>query len=303
MQLLLGNLNDPICRAILASLEARGEEARMMTYPMSQPLRLAWRLDTATSVSRLILEDGTSLLYNEIEGVLVRRPECRIRTASSSNNLAYDDREANAALLAWLWSLDCPVINRYPAALWHIAYPPLLFWQSRLTRCGLRALPSLISNVEQEARDFGAGLNDEILYAPLTASSRYRLGGCNEWKKLNAMQRIAPVHLTQACAASHIACVVGHRVIWEGARPTDAEGLERALTHFSAVAGLDFVEIEMALTHDGMSVTAVNPDSDLKGFGEAAQREIVLALIQLLTAEVGSLHAKRYAQSERRIDR
>src|SRR5271165_979410 len=303
MYLLLGDLNDPICKAIPAFLEVKGGELRMMAYPISHPLRLSLRLDAASSVSWLISEDGMPLLDTKIEGVLVRRPQCRSHAALSSDDPDSADRETNAALLAWLWSLDCPVINRFPAVLWHIPQPPLLFWQSRLTHCGLRALPSLISNVEQGAREFGAALGEETLYAPLTASSRYRLGCSDQWKKLAVMQRFAPVHLTQGYVASHFACVVGLHVIWESAPPANADRLEKALTHFSAVAGLDFVEIEIALTDLGVRIAAVNPDSDLESFGEVARRKIVLALIQLLTGEVSSHHASRYAKSKRETKR
>src|ERR1700737_3099354 len=168
MYLLLGDLQDPFCQTIRASLKVMGYEARIVANPLMQPLRFAWRLNTLSSASQLMWEDGTRLLDAEIEGVLVSIPGGIARDGWNPDDLAYVQRETHAALLAWLWSLNCPVVNRYPAALWHRPDVPLLFWQPLLGQCGLRALDSLVSNVEQEIRAFGAVFGDEAIYAPLT---------------------------------------------------------------------------------------------------------------------------------------
>ena len=270
------------------SLEARGYEARIIANPMAQPLRFAWRLATHSSASQLIWEDGTHLLDSDIAGVLVRGSGSVTPDGWNQDDLAYVQKETHAALLAWLWSLDCPVINRYPAALWHWPDAPLLFWQPWLKQCGLRLLDSLVSNVEQETRAFGAGLGDDAVYAPLTAEARYRLGCDDHWDKLAAMQRHAPVHLTQAPVAPHSACVVGPRVLWEGTPPTNLDTLEPALARFSTVAGLAFVEITITTLGDGPRVAEVNPYPRVEHFGQSAQREIVASLVQLLTEEFGS---------------
>jgi hypothetical protein len=199
------------------------------------------------------------------------------------DDLAYVQRETRAALLAWLWSLNCPVVNRYPAALWHCPDVPLLFWQPWLGQCGLRALDSLVSNVEQEILAFGAVFGNEAVYAPLTAEARYRLDNDDQWDKLAAMQRLGPIYLTQASAALHFACVVGPRVVWEGTPPPNVDRLEPALTRFSAMAGLAFVEITTTFVGDSPRVTAINPYPRIEHFGQSARHEIVTGLVQLLT--------------------
>lgn len=284
MYLLLGELHDPVCGAVLLSLESRGHSVSNIGNPMCRPMRLAWQFDTLNSASQLTWEDGTHLSHEEIEGVLVRRPGCVPSDGWNSADLGYVQMETHAALLAWLWSLECPVVNRYPAFLWYRRHTPLLFWQLWLERCGLRTLPALISNVEQEARAFGAVLGNQTVYAPLTAAARYRLGCDNDWNKLAIMQTLGPVHLTLTSMDLRLACVVGSRVVWDGNTPPDAEVLEPAFTHFSALVGLTFVEIFTSSAVDGTRVAAVNPYPCLEDFGQAAQHEIVAELVRLLTA-------------------
>src|ERR1700751_4676478 len=197
MYLLLGDLQDPLCQAVRASLEVRGYEARIVANLLAQPLRFAWRLNTLSSSSQLMWEDGTRVFDIEIAGVLVRRSGWIPRDGWNPDDLAYVQAETQAALLAWLWSLDCPVVNRYPSALWHLTDAPPLFWQPLLERCGLRALDSLVSNVAQEIHAFRTGFGDEAVYAPLTTEARYRLDSDDQWDKLAAMQRLGPIHLTQ----------------------------------------------------------------------------------------------------------
>lgn len=294
MFLLLSDPRDPLCQAVRASLDAAGYEARIVANPLAQPMRFAWRLNALSSASQLIWEDGTRLFDAELAGVMVRSTGWIAGDGWNPNDLAYVRSETHAALLAWLWSLDCPVINRYSPLLWHRPDAPLLFWQPWLGQCGLRALDSLVSNVEQEIHAFGAAFGGEAVYAPLTAEARYGLDSDDQWDKLAAMQRLGPIHLTQASAALHSACVVGSGVVWEGTPPTDADRLGPALTRFSTVAGLTFVEITIASAGDGSRVAAVNPYPRVEHFGQSAQREIVAGLIQLLTGEFGAVQIGAY---------
>jgi hypothetical protein len=287
MYLLLGDLQDPLCERTRTALEVKGYQARIVTNPMAQPLRFAWRLDDLSSASQLIWADGTRLFDSEIAGVLVRSPGWIASDGWKPEDLAYVQMETRAALLAWLWSLHCPVVNRYPAALWYYLDAPTLFWRPWLEQCELRAPHELISNVEQETRAFGASLSDDAVYAPLTAEGYYLLNTGDRWDKLAAMLRHAPVHLTQASIAQHTACVVGPRVVWEGGPPFDADTLEPALARLAAVAGLAFLEIVITLTNDCVDVAAVYPYPRFERFGLAAQREIVSGLARLLTGDFG----------------
>jgi len=284
MYLLLGDLDSPICTAILRLLEGKGYNARIIANPLVSPFRFALRLDTSNSASWLTCDDGTHLSDREIEGVLVCEPQQIPTDRWEAADLPYVERENRAALLAWLWSLDCPVINRYPAALWFHPDTPLLFWQVQLQQCGLHALPSLISNAEQETHDFVESLGTETVYAPLTApASRYPLQGSFDRYQLAAIQRHMPVHLTQAPTALQLACVVGSPVVWDGPTPRGADELELAFTRLSALARLPFLEFALTPVADGMRVAAVNAFPRIENFGPNAQHGIATAVVQLLT--------------------
>ena len=300
MYLLLGDPRDSLCEAVHASLVVGGYEARIVANPLAEPLRFAWRLGTLTSTSLLTWEDGTRVLDTEITGVLVRSPGGIVADGWDPDDLAYIQTETHAALLAWIWSLDCPVINRYPAALWHRPDMPLLFWQPKLAQSGLRALHSLVSNVEREARAFGSVPGEETVYAPLTAEARYRLASDDHWSELAAMLCFGPVHLMQVSMAPHSACVVGPQVVWEGTPPADSDRLEPALTRFAALAGLIFVEITIASTADGIRIAAVDPYPRIEHFGCFARNEIVAGLVRQLTGEFGSRQIRTHDPTARR---
>jgi hypothetical protein len=282
MYLILGDAKSTICTGLLDLLNVQGHNARIIENPLLSPFCFALRLDTFTSASWLTWEDGSHLSNKEIEGVLVCRPKRIPSEGWEPAELSYAEQENRAALLAWLWSLECPVVNRYPAALWYQPDLPLLFWQAQLELSGLSTLPSLITNVEQEADDFIAGLGAETVFAPLTAEVRYPLGDGFDRRRLGAIQSQMPVHLTQAAGKRNLACLVGSRVIWDHA-PRDADILESSFNRFSALAGLNFIEFAVARTADGTRMAAVSAFPRIENFASTTQYQILLALIQLLT--------------------
>ena len=189
-------------------------------------------------------------------------------TGWQPDDLAYMQLETQAALLAWLWSLACPVVNRYPSAVWYHAQLPLLFWQRPLRLCGLPVLETLVTNVEQEARLFGRRLAQEgvpgAVYGPLTSAVRYLVSGDDDWSSLTAMQSYTPVCLAYPHGAARSVCVVGEQVVWEGEPSPEMALLEPALRRFATAAGLAFVELALASTSQGICVIAVEPHPSLR---------------------------------------
>jgi len=285
MYLLLGDLNDLACSGVFALLESRGLKARRIGDPTLAPFMFAWRFDNLDSSSQLVCEDGTQLSDREIDGVLVTKPEKLTAADWNPNDLAYAQAETDAALLAWLWSLNCPVINRYPAALWFYSDLPLLSWYPMLARHGLLGLTSLITNVESEAKDFGLLLGNRMLYAPLSSESRYPIDSDDVWRKVAGILRVAPVHLTEDSLPRFAACVVGSRVVWNKIPPPEARIMESRFIHFSAAAGLAFCEIDLACTPAGVQVTNVKACPRLEHFGPPARHEIIAGLVEMLTGD------------------
>jgi hypothetical protein len=291
VHLLLGYPGDPCCAGVRDALEARDHPARIVANPLAHPSRFAWRLDNERSAGGLVWGEEPPVLDEHITGVLVRSTGWIDPTGWRPDDLAYVQAETQAALLGWLWSLACPVINRYPPAMWYRVTAPLLSWQPLLRRCGLPTVETLITNAEEEARAFGQRLAREgvpgTVYGPLTSEARYLVSGDEEWSGLAAMQGFAPVCLTPPHGETRSVCVVGERVIWEGEPSSEVAMLEPALRRFARTAGLDFVELALAPTSNGVCTVAVEPYPRFERFGEAARQQIVEGIARLLTAEAG----------------
>jgi hypothetical protein len=288
MYLLLGDSDDLVCVSILASLERNGCGARIIANPTLSPSLFGWRFDTQNSSSWIAFEDGTQLSDKEIEGVLVRNFRRIAARRWEPQDRDYAQTEMYAALFGWLWSLDCPVVNRYPPPLWIRSDLPLIFWYRLLAQCGLRGRSSLISNVKQEIDDFGKFLGDQPVYAPLTDELRYPVDSEDVWRKIAGIRRVSPVHLTQGAPSLCVACVVGSRVVWNQTVPRAAEILEPSLIRFSAAAGIAFCEIGVALTAAGAEIAAVQAYPRLEHFHSAAQQEIIADLAGLLTGDLNA---------------
>jgi len=178
VHLLLGDTQDPCCLSVQRLLEAREYPTRIVSNPLEHPSRFAWRLDGEQSASQLGWNEQPPVLNAQIRGVLVRSSGWIDPTGWQPADLTYMQAETQAALLAWIWSLACPVINRYPSGIWYQPQLPLLFWHRLLGRCGLPTLDALVTNVDQEARAFGRCLDAEegvagAIYGPLTSDVHY----------------------------------------------------------------------------------------------------------------------------------
>ncbi len=220
MHLLLGHPQDPCCRGVLHLLEARNHPARLITNPMAHPSRFAWRLDNTESASQFAWDDEQPIADDDLAGVLVRSTGWIDPAGWEAADLAYMQAETQAALLAWLWSLACPVVNRLPSALWYRPRVPPLSWQRMMRQCGLPTPEILVTNMDEEARAFGRRLDregvDGTVYGPLTSDARYLVSGDADWNGLAVLQRSAPVSLTYPHGEARLACVVGDQVVWEG---------------------------------------------------------------------------------------
>jgi hypothetical protein len=267
-------------------LYAQGHNVTVVPNLLAPPLLFSWRFDNAACASMIAWEEaqGHVLSDTEVEGVLVRSIRWDSLSNLSLEDRAYVQTEIQAAVLAWLWSLPCPVVNRYPAHIWFRSQDALLFWHPLLLRCGLPALETLVSNVQDEARAFGERTQAGALYAPLTSSARFPVTSERDWAGIAAMQEYAPVSLTPPYEDSHTACVIGTQVVWDDKPSDEFTSLELALVSFAAGSGLAFVEVSLASTVKGVRVTGVNPYPRLEQFDRDAQQQIATKLARYLTS-------------------
>ncbi len=292
MYILLGDPQDPCCLGVRTELEARNYPTRIIPNPLVHPSRFALWLNKYQSASQLVWDQETAVLDDHITGVLVRRSGWIDPAGWRPNDLAYMQAETQAALLAWLWSLSCPVVNRYPSAIWYRPQVPLLSWHPLLRRCGLPTLETLVTNVGEEAYAFGRRYGLEgiagVVYGPLSSNVHYLVASDEDWKGLVAMQYHMPVSLAYPHGVSHFVCVVGEQIVWEGEQPSETADLEPALHRFATATGLDFVELAFAPSSRGICVIAVEPHPYLEHFGDFARQKILEGIVHLLTVNINA---------------
>jgi len=305
LHLLLGDPGDACCQRVRSALEVLGCSSQVIANPLAHPSRLSWWLETERSRSTLTSNGQKPLRDEEIDGVLVLGAGWIDPSGWRPDDLTYMQSETHAALLAWLWSLQCPVVNRYPPAIWYRPQAPLLSWHGLLQRSGLQTLRTLVTNVADEARAFGRLLAadgpDGVVYGALTSEARYLVTSEDDWRRLAALQRVTPVCLSAPHGEAQRICVVGDRVVWDGDPAPKTIGLEPALREFATTAGLACVELALAPTAQGVCVVAVETQPRLEHFGDCARKDIVGGLAELLTAKPETSHGRmRHGSSESR---
>jgi hypothetical protein len=136
--LLLGSSEDLLCRDVYRGLLERGFKARIVKDVFGSSARSEWELATVRSSFHLELRGDTKLSGSDIEGVLVARILTDSQPQSGTRNRSHSVEEG-AASLGWLWSLSCPVINRYRPEFWFDRPELIDDWKGRLEPFGLAA--------------------------------------------------------------------------------------------------------------------------------------------------------------------
>jgi hypothetical protein len=289
MHLVLGHPDDYCCAGVLARFLERGFPARLVTDPLAVPARFVWRLDNAGMETRLAL-DGTS--PTTVSSVLVRDVGWLQTDGWDPSDHAYMQAETRAALLAWLESLPCPVINRTSAAIWYRHRLPLLAWLPLLRGAGLPTPEIVLTNDAADARNFGLQLEDEgaggALCTPLTTDAAW-LVTASDWTGLAKLQELAPVCLSEPHGPAQSACIVGDRILWDRDPSSEVAGLAPNLLRFARTAGLTLLEVAVAAGRRGPFVAVVEPHVRFDHF-RARTRELILdALVDVLTGETAQV--------------
>jgi len=288
MHIIIGDLYDPFCLQVNELLKAQNQSVLVISNPLLDPCSFEWRLNNEESKSRLVW-NGETFFDHEIESVFVRAFGWIDPAGWQKDDLAYMQSETHAALLAWLWSLNCPVVNRFSADIWYRPKPPLLFWQPLLRRSGLCMTETLITNVPEEANNLRQELISSgvagAVYNLLTTELSYLVTEPEEWNGITRMQQHSPVCFSHPHGQPLFVCVVGDNVIWNDGPSANGQKIEPLLCAFAKNAGLLIVEIVLASGADGFEVIAVDPYPKWNHFNLKASQQIMKNIITLLTTK------------------
>src|SRR5438874_231884 len=243
--LLIGDPEDACSRRVQQVLRTRGHDVVRTSSPLAAPFALCWQLCTE-GTDRMVWVNAHGVPRN-IAGVLLR-PSARWLDPEGWNakDLAYMQSETQAALIAWLWTLPCPVINRPIANLWFRPYRSYPEWHRLFAECGLPVAPICVTNEVDAARAFGQRWAGRATYVPLTSTTRYPLEEARHWDEIAKLLAHVPVCLTApTCGPSAYATVVGDCVVWNEGVTFDPEPLNPGLVRLARRLRLDCVQIEI----------------------------------------------------------
>ena len=293
MYLIIGRALDPCCIQVDGALRAAGHNTRLLEGLFCDRYRFRWKFAgerSQVSNSRISEAGDHGVASEKIEGVFVRETVPSLEQNWNERDQQYVVAEMQAALLGWLWSLPGTVINRPPAWLFYRPRPSFLFWVPLLQRSGLRTPQTVISNDKEQLKTWRSKHEDGSIFSPLTGNTSFRLRTEGEWKGIFGVARHTPVLLQEAHGETQLACVVGNRVLWDGAPPTSASLLEPKLRRFAQSAGVNLVQVAVSdrvgterTDTTGCGVVSVEPQVQFARFSPSAQQLIAEAVARLMT--------------------
>ena len=284
MHVVLGYPSDSCCTAVAARLESLGLSVCRLNAPFAAPDCFSLAIDARGRATARLALAGDRL--EPVESVLVRSSGTLDPAGWDAADHAYMQVETQAAALAWLAALDCPVVNGADAELWYRPRKPLLYWRSLLNACGIGVPDILITSDAADVHRFRDTLEAAGVPGAICRSlARHQdwLVTADDWPGVAALQRHVPVCLTEPHGPVTLLCLVGGTLVWDSAPPPAAAALSEKLVRFAERAKLSFVEIGLAELRRGWAVVHVDPTPMLEHFGSAAGRRIVDALTGLLT--------------------
>jgi len=139
--LVLGHHEDLLCQGVHRGLLDRGFKARIITDIFGDAAKSVLRLSATETSLHLESCDDLRLTIQDICGVFVTGTPQSLQTRFGASNGNYS-AEKSAAFLGWIWSLSCPVINRYCPEFWFECPESIEFWRGRLEPFGLESIGS-----------------------------------------------------------------------------------------------------------------------------------------------------------------
>jgi len=282
--LLMSHSQDAVSQRVAQGLGLRGHRIILTSNAVAAPFLLSWRLQSDPGDDTWVWREASSAAAPTIAGVLVRSAGGPSDPENwDPHDLFYAQVEAQAALLAWIWSLPCLVVNRCSADLWFRPQRSYPEWQALFAECGLPRVSLLVTDEIDAARDFGVQSRGHVAYVPLTSSNRYPITSPTDWLELAKLLDHVPVCLMAIPRqASMYATIVGRQVVWDQDVPADARALDGGLLTLAERLGVDLMQVDIVATHEGFRCINVDIYPVLHRHDSATQETVVDALIDLL---------------------
>lgn len=277
--LILGEPTTLLARPLLARFYAIGAEVLSIT-DLTPEVEIVWRLDAALCSFELHLQNGRTILQEQLQGVIALAPANG--DIKSIPEKEYLRAEKRAALCAWIFSLKCPVVNRFPPMFWISPRIPLPLWRRSLTKCGLPVVDTVLSNVPTELKAFAGEFRGELNYSPLSSQQCYRVTTADDFDGLSRLTRFCPINLRHHIPPVYAACIVDRKIFWNQSVPTALINVQDRLVQFAATAGLAVLEVALSLIGDTPQVCSIEPFPKLDRFGPDTCDAIANALLSLL---------------------
>lgn len=287
MYLLIGHPADRCCTLVDAALRAAGHVTLTTPNPLAGDAWFAWMLTTEDSRSAIRWQDRANVTHDSLRGVFVRTPGGPSTLEGwAARDMAYVQAETNAALVAWLRSLDCPVVNPPDADLWFRPQRPLAELHSLFDRCGLPSLDTLITNDLQSARHFAEHWSGHAVYMPLTSMTHYPIIDDSHWAELaNVIERV-PVCLIEPTAGPSLwATVVGTAAIWNdqsNLSSADVDRFDNGLRNLARLLGAAFLQVEVRFSTNGPRCAGIAAYPQIELYTPDAQVTIADGIARLL---------------------
>lgn len=288
MFLLIGHHTDPCVRRVGRLLRERDEPVLTLAEPLVGDSRFGWQLSTERSRS-VLRHGGETILDSDWRGVLVRGAGTpRDAAGWSPEDLAYAQAEGHAAMVAWLRSLPCPVVNTPRAELWFRVFRALPEQQALFRQAGLPCSDMLVANDLAAARSFAERWGGAATYAPLASAARYPLHSEQAWGQVAQVIARMPVCLMAPITAERsFVTYAGGYVAW-GMAPLDQEqrrAVAAGLGRLAGLLGVELLQIELAPYDGGVCCVSFTAYPQFAAHPEDEQERLAAAVVALLSRE------------------
>jgi len=280
--LLIGTSLDACIAQVSRKLQTKGEAVLVTSEPLAGAGQVCWELSTAQSSSHLDI-DQRRIADTDWRGVVLRSSLPGQPEGWDSKDYSYMQAESQSALLAWLRSLPCPVVNPARAETFYRerTLPEQRVW---LSKAGLPTWPVLLTNSPAQARRFARRWAGSLSYVPLTSSTRYPIDSESQWAELERLMERFPVCLMQPDGPSIYLSLAGDTLVWsEEPDLGRAKGrLEAAVRRLAELLGVQMVEVEIQLTDGQARVFGFSLRPEFGLYGEAQQEALAEGVVAVL---------------------